>query len=85
MNGDDEAAFQRALGKRVRLLRVMKDLTQEELGRRADVSRSFISLVEKGTHGIEVVRLRRLATVLELPLPQLVDLQTPILESAQRG
>ena len=76
MNSDDQAAFLRALGKRVRLLRLMKELTQEELGRQAGVSRSFISLIEKGTHGIQVGRLLRLAAVLEVPLPHLVDLQT---------
>ena len=78
MNSDDQAAFLRALGKRVRLLRLMKELTQEELGRQAGVSRSFISLIEKGTHGIEVGRLLRLAAVLDVPLPHLVDLQTPV-------
>lgn len=84
MNSDDHAAFLRAVGKRVRLLRLMKEMTQEELGRQAGVSRSFISLIEKGTHGIEVVRLLRLAAALEVPLPHLVDLQTPVTQPSAK-
>jgi len=72
MNSDDQAAFLRALGKRVRLLRLMKELTQEELGRQAGVSRSFISLFEKGEHGIDIRALLRIAHALDLPLAELL-------------
>ena len=43
-----EAAFLRALGKRVRLLRRVWELTQDELSQAAGISRSFVSLIEKG-------------------------------------
>jgi transcriptional regulator with XRE-family HTH domain len=45
-----EALFLRALGKRVRLLRLLRELSQDELGEAAGVSRSFVGLIEKGTH-----------------------------------
>jgi transcriptional regulator with XRE-family HTH domain len=67
------AAFLRALGKRVRVLRVWHDLTQEQLAEAASISRSFISVIEQGTHGVDVVRFVRLAAVFGLSLVELLD------------
>jgi transcriptional regulator with XRE-family HTH domain len=75
--GAEEAAFLRALGRRLRLLRRLRELSQDELGQAAGVSRSFVSLIEQGTHGVDVVRLWRLAAVLGLPLHELVNLNLP--------
>lgn len=69
----DTTAFLRALGRRVRLLRLVRDLTQDQLAQAAGMSRSFVSLVEHGSHGVDVVRLVRLAAVLGVPLTELVD------------
>lgn len=68
----DPAPFLRALGKRVRLLRLTREWTQEQLGEAAGMSRSFVSLVEKGTQGIDVVRLWRFAEAFEMPLAELI-------------
>src|SRR5215208_5772551 len=67
------AAWLRALGKRVRLLRLTREMTQDQLAAAAGMSRSFVSLIEHGTHGVDVVRLLRLAAVFEMPLAELVD------------
>lgn len=75
--GGEEAAFLRALGRRLRLLRRLRELSQDELGQAAGVSRSFVSLIEKGAHGVDVLRLWRLAAVLGLPLHELVNLDLP--------
>jgi transcriptional regulator with XRE-family HTH domain len=64
----------RALGKRVRLLRRTAELTQDELAAAAGLSRSFVSLIEHGARGVDVVRLLRIAAVLGLPLHELVNL-----------
>jgi len=69
-----EAAFLRALGKRIRLLRRVRELTQDEVAQAAGMSRSFVSLIEKGSHGVDVVRLLRLADALAVSLPELLDL-----------
>jgi transcriptional regulator with XRE-family HTH domain len=68
----DTAAFLRALGKRVRLLRLTAELTQDQLAAKAGMSRSFISLIEHGAHGIDVARLARLAAAFDLPLSTLI-------------
>jgi transcriptional regulator with XRE-family HTH domain len=68
----DPAAYLRALGKRIRLLRLTRELSQAELAEAAGMSRSFISLIEHGTHGVDVVRLLRLAAALGVPLEDLL-------------
>lgn len=77
MTDDEAQKFLRALGKRLRLLRLLRELSQEELGQAAGVSRSLVSLIEKGAHGVDVIRLWRLAGVLGLPLHELVNLDLP--------
>ena len=72
------AAFMRSLGRRVRLLRLAAELTQEELGEAAGISRSFVSLIEHGARGVDVVRLLRIAAALGLPLHELVNLGLPV-------
>jgi transcriptional regulator with XRE-family HTH domain len=67
----------RALGKRVRIMRLTRELTQDELAAAAGMSRSFVSLIEKGTHGVDVVRLLRLAAALDVPLAELIGAATP--------
>lgn len=69
----DPGPFLRALGRRVRILRLTEELTQEELAASACMSRSFVSLIEKGNHGVDVVRLLSLATTLDLALVELLD------------
>ena len=52
----------------------MRELTQDELAQEAGMSRSFVSLIEKGAHGVDVIRLLRLADALDLSLLELLDL-----------
>jgi transcriptional regulator with XRE-family HTH domain len=71
------AAWLRLLGKRVRLLRLTREMTQDELAAAAGMSRSFVSLIEHGTHGVDVVRLLRLAAALDVPLGELLGTTAP--------
>lgn len=68
----DLEAYMRALGKRVRLLRLTRELTQDELALASGMSRSFVSLIEHGAHGVDLVRLIRLAAALDVPLTDLL-------------
>lgn len=77
-SGDvDVEGWLRALGRRVRILRLTLELTQDELAERAGMSRSFVSLIEKGNHGVDVVRLLRLAEALEVPFGELLGVLPP--------
>jgi transcriptional regulator with XRE-family HTH domain len=68
----EDHAFLRVLGKRIRLARVDREYSQEQLARRAGMSRNFVSSIERGAHGIDVRRLRWLARALGLPVDQLL-------------
>src|SRR6266566_7292232 len=65
-------AFLRAVGRRIRLLRYERELTQEELGTAVGISRNFVSLIEHGEHGMNLVRLFALARALEIEPAQLL-------------
>jgi transcriptional regulator with XRE-family HTH domain len=68
----DPDAFLHKLGKRVRFLRLAQELTQDELAEAAGMSRSFLSIIEHGTHGIDVIRLLKLAAALDITLTELL-------------
>jgi transcriptional regulator with XRE-family HTH domain len=61
------------LGEHVRAQRVRKGLTGSELARRAGVSRSLVSQVERGGLSPSIEVLRRIALALELQVGALFD------------
>jgi transcriptional regulator with XRE-family HTH domain len=69
----EERQYLRGLGKRIRLIRVDRELSQEQLARAAGMSRNFVSSVERGAHGVDVVRLVRLAAALDVDVAVLVS------------
>jgi transcriptional regulator with XRE-family HTH domain len=73
----DVDGWLRGLGKRVRLLRLTREMTQDQLAAAAGMSRSFVSLIEHGTHGVDIVRLLRLAAALDVPLGELLGTTPP--------
>jgi transcriptional regulator with XRE-family HTH domain len=62
-------------GRRLRALRTMRKLTQEELGERAGVTAKFIGMVERGDGNPSLLVLGRLGTALDVGLPDLVRLE----------
>jgi len=60
-------------GERIRELRALKGLTQEELAEAVGVSTDFISLVERGKRAPSFENLERLAQVFELKVSELFE------------
>jgi transcriptional regulator with XRE-family HTH domain len=56
------------IGKNIRLHRVAKRMSQEELGKYLGVTFQQIQKYEKGTNRVSASRLLTVATVLEVPL-----------------
>lgn len=56
------------IGKRIREIRVQRELSAKELGDRVGVSRSMISQIELGRTNASVSVLKSIATVLGVPL-----------------
>ena len=71
-------AFLAALGRRIRRLRSLAELTKSEVAAATGVPRRSVSLIEHGAHGVDVVRLLRLADVFGMTLVELLDLDTPV-------
>jgi len=69
----NEHELRRTVGRRLRLARKLADLTQDQIAAQAGVSRSFVALVEHGTRGVDVYRLRRMAAAAGTTLTALFD------------
>ena len=60
------AGAREAFGRRLRRLRRERDLSQEELGLRADLDRNYVGGIERGERNPTLVNICRLAGALFL-------------------
>jgi transcriptional regulator with XRE-family HTH domain len=60
-------------GRNVRRARRLKDVSQEELALRADLSRTYVSEVERSVRNISIDNMAVLSAALGVPLRDLVD------------
>ena len=73
MAADSDLVYLRAVGLRVRLMRVTRGMSQEQLGATSGVSRVTVGSIERGDHPASVLAYRRLATALDVHLSVLLD------------
>lgn len=71
-----EPTINSRIAKRVQSLRTEQGLTLDELAAKCDVSRSMISLIERGESNPTAVLLEKIATGLAIPLATLFDMPT---------
>jgi transcriptional regulator with XRE-family HTH domain len=67
--------FLKALGLRLRQLRIERGLSQEELAAQSGFSRSYYTEVETGKRNVAILNLYRLAKCLKVPIQELLDLK----------
>jgi transcriptional regulator with XRE-family HTH domain len=69
----DGVDITKALGQRIRLLRQSRSerITQEDLAERADISVSFLSMIERGERAPHIDTLARLARALGVSVSEL--------------
>lgn len=60
-------------GTNLRRARRLKDVSQEELAFRSNLSRTYVSEVERGIRNVSIDNMGRLADALNVPLKELVD------------
>ena len=68
---DDElnaVNWKRIFGENIRRLRKAQGWTQEELGERANLHRTYVGLIERGEKSISLVNAKRIADVLGVGL-----------------
>src|SRR2546421_5357016 len=66
------AAVSILFGRRMRALRSLRNLTQEELGERAGVSGKFVGQIERGAGNPSLKTIARLAQAVGVELPELL-------------
>ena len=72
MNRHDQD-FLRDIGFRIREKRQAMGLSQEDLGEKADLHRTYIGAIERGERNISILNLRQIAKSLRIPIAQLMD------------
>lgn len=63
----------RGLGARLRRIRTLKDMSQTEVAKRAEITPSYLSQLEKGKTGANVATVMRIAEALEVKFSELFD------------
>ena len=71
-DGDPDLGYLRDVGMRVKLMRVTRRMSQEELGAAAGVSRVTVGSIERGEHPASVLAYRKLAGALAVPIGELL-------------
>jgi putative transcriptional regulator len=66
--------FLKALGERVKELRLSKDVTQEELGFRIGNSGKQIGRVERGEHNVSTSMIYAISKALDIPIKEFFDI-----------
>ena len=69
----NDKGFLQHLGDRLRERRLANDLTQEELGAKCRLHRTFIGSVERGERNLSILNLRLIAKMLRVSLAELLD------------
>jgi len=61
-------------GKKVKIERIKKDISQEQLAEMAELHRTTLGGIENGKNMPNLETIAKLANALELSLPEMVDL-----------
>ena len=69
----DDQKFLKSLGERIRDQRLARGLTQEELGNRCGLHRTFIGSVERGRRNVSILNLRLIAKLLRVSIADLLS------------
>ena len=61
-----------AFGNALRKFRTAKGISQEKLADLAEIHRTYIGYVERGTRNVALVNMTRIANALDVPLSRLI-------------
>lgn len=73
MNIEERKMLLKQLGLSIKLARVRKELSQEELAELAGLHRTYIGMVERAERNITVINLVQIAKALDISLDKLFD------------
>jgi len=58
---NEEIAWLKAIGKRIKIARVEHDLSQDDLARRASLTRNQVSAIERSAQQLKLYEINRIA------------------------
>jgi transcriptional regulator with XRE-family HTH domain len=61
------------IGNKLKAFRIERRLSQETLAHLADIDRTYVHDIEKGTRNISIVVLEKLANALNIPIKDFFD------------
>lgn len=67
----NDIEFRKAFGKKIKRLRLDKDITQERLGFLAKLDRTYIGGLERGERNITLSNIKKIADALKIPVIEL--------------
>lgn len=70
---DKESQILKRFGKKVRLLRIERGLSQEELAHRAGLHRTYIGMIERAEKNITLVNIEKISIALDVELIELFE------------
>jgi hypothetical protein len=73
MNTEERKMLLKQLGLSIKLARVRKGLSQEELAELAGLHRTYIGMVERAERNITVINLVQIAKALDVSIDKLFD------------
>lgn len=62
-------------GRKVRMEREKRNLSQEKLAELADVHRTYIGMIERGEKNITLLNIEKLASAFDISTKQLLDFE----------
>lgn len=74
----DDKEFLKKLGIKLKVLRSLKNLSQDDISNRLDIDKSYYSKVERGLTNPTILYLKNLSEVLEVQLNDLVNAEFKI-------
>ena len=60
-------------GRKVRMEREKRNISQEKFGEMADVHRTYVGMIERGEKNITLLNIEKIASAFDIPLRQLMD------------
>lgn len=61
-------------GKRVKEIRTLRGLSQEQLANIANVHRTYIGMIERAEKNITLMNIEKIANALNIPITELLNL-----------
>ena len=72
--------YRLVFAQNMRQVRRLKEISQEELSFRSNVSKTYINEVERGSRAVSIDVMGRIADALEMPLEKLLQRDLTLIE-----